>query len=117
MTGSTETKSSEIVLEVFLILIAVAMTMLFHMMADYKLVVLNLFFLPVVLAGFFLGRYRAGVLAIFCVIATSFVTALNLQGFASVNSPIVIGLTVCAWGGVLGLTALLVGTLSDERNT
>jgi response regulator RpfG family c-di-GMP phosphodiesterase len=84
-------------------------------LTGYKLVVLNLFFLPVVLAGFFLGRYRAGVLASFAVISASVVTALNLADFASLLSPLVIGLAVTLWAAVLGLVALMVGTLSDER--
>ena len=68
-------------------------------------------------AAFFLGRYRAGILAVFCVITTSLVTAFNFAGFASFDSPLVIGLTLVIWGAVLGLTAMLVGTLSDERNS
>ena len=38
-----------------------------------KLIVLHLFYLPVVLAGFYLGRYRAGVLALLCVLVAAIV--------------------------------------------
>ena len=81
-----------------------------------KVVVLNLFYLPVVLGGFFLGRYRAGVMALLCVIAASVALAKSPGEFASSQSMVVVGLSMLIWGAVLCLTALLVGSLSDERN-
>lgn len=113
----TEDRKSQRWLELFLVVIVLALTVLLREMAGYKMIVLNLFFLPVVLAGFFLGRYRGGVLALLCVISASVVTVVDVQGFASFSSPMVVGLSVVMWGAVLGLTSLLVGTLSDERNT
>lgn len=112
-----ETPKNQRMLEIFLVIIALALTMLLYEMAGYKMIILNLFFLPVVLGGFFLGRYRGGLLALLCVIAASIVMTLDLRGFASFNSPLVVGLAVIMWGAVLGLTSLLVGTLSDERNS
>jgi len=108
-------KHDEIYLEVSLVVITIGLTVLMWQIAGFKLVVLNLFYLPVVLAGFFLGRYRAGALAFFSVIAVSVVTAVRLTDFAAFSSPIVIGLSVTLWAAVLGLTAIVVGTLSDER--
>ncbi len=108
-------KRNELILEIFLVCIVLSLVCLFFITAGYKMIVLNLFFLPVVLAGFFLGRYRAGTLALLCVIATSVATALDLAGFAAYSSPVIVALGVILWGAVLGLTALLVGTLSDER--
>ncbi len=103
-------------LEISLIIVSIGLTFLMWELTGYKLVVLNLFFLPVVLAGFFLGRYRAGVLASFSVLSASIITALNLNDFAAFSSPLIVGLAVTLWAAVLGLVALLVGTLSDERN-
>lgn len=106
----------EQVLEIALIIVTMGLTCLMWRLTGYKLVVLNLFYLPVVLAGFYLGRYRAGILASFAVIAASIVTATNLTDFSAFSSPLVIGLAVTLWAAVLGLVSLLVGTLSDERN-
>ena len=108
-------KKNEFTLEIFLVIIALALGGLFHLTVGYKMTVLNLFFLPVVLAGFFLGRYRASTLALLCVVVTSAAAILDLDGFAAYTSPLVIALSVAIWGAVLGLTAILVGTLSDER--
>lgn len=103
------------VVEVFLILITLALTMLLFQTIGHRVIVLNLFYLPVVLAGFFLGRYRAGVLALLSVVVSTIVIVTDLSGFAAMSSPIVVGLSVTVWGAVLGLTALLVGTLCDDR--
>jgi hypothetical protein len=109
------TRRDRLALEVTLIAISVGIGFMFYKMQAGKMVVLHLFCLPVVLSGFFLGRYLAGVLAVFCVLVASVMTALDLTGFAASFSPLVIGLAICVWGAALGLTAMLVGTLSDER--
>ncbi len=103
------------ILEIMLIIICLGLTCLLYAMQGYKMVILNLFFLPVVLGGFFLGRYRAGVLAVFCMISASLVTALRLADLGASTSPLVIALAVAVWAAVLGLTALLIGSLSDDR--
>ena len=103
------------VLEFCLIIVTVGLTALLYQFQGHKMVVLNLFFLPIVLTGFYLGRYRAGILALFCVIAASIIAMLDLEGLASFTSPLVMTLSIAVWGSVLGMTALLVGTLSDER--
>jgi len=108
-------KREQQLLEWMLIGITVALTGLVFKMDGAKMVVLNLFYLPVVLAAFFLGRYRAGILAVFCVISTSLVTVLQMNHAQPVMSPLTMGLGVTVWGATLCLTALLVGTLSDER--
>lgn len=110
------TKRDQRILEIILILLTVGLTCLVYKSEGYKLVTLNLFFLPVVLGAFFLGRYVAGILAVFCVMATSLVCAIELNDFSSFTSPLAVGLSITVWGAILCLTALLVGTLSDERS-
>ena len=56
------THAQEQFLEFVLILISLGLCFLFYRMGSHRMVVLNLFYLPVVLAAFFLGRYRAGIL-------------------------------------------------------
>jgi hypothetical protein len=45
----------------------------------------------------------------------SVVISLNLNTGTAFASPLVIGLAVAIWGAVLGINAILVGTLSDEK--
>jgi len=67
------------------------------------------------LAGFVLGRYRAGVLALFCALGTSIVASLNLIDFTwAISTPIAV-LSLAVWAAVLGLAAILIGTLGDDR--
>ena len=99
-----------------LISVVIGLTWLVFKIEVCKLVTLNLFFLPIVLGAFFLGRYSAGILAVFSVMATSLVCAMQLNDFAGYASPLAMGLSVTVWGAILCLTALLVGTLSDERS-
>jgi len=102
-------------LEIALIIICVGLCGLLYKVGSYRMVVLNLFYLPIVLAAFFLGRYRAGILALLSVVCASVVIALNLNTSAIYTSPLAIGLALTIWGAVTGISAILVGTLSDER--
>ena len=101
-------------LEVFLTLIVLACCSLITALPTAKVAVLNLFFLPIVLAGFFLGRYRAGALALLSAITAGVLVSGDYQGFANSGSPLVVSLTMTIWAAVLGLTAIVVGTLKDD---
>lgn len=103
-------------LEVMLVLTTLAMACIMSYVQTSQVVILNLFFLPVILAGFFLGRYRAGVLALLSVVSATIVVAMDVTRFAFHSNPMMVVLCVMVWGAVLGLAALLVGTLSDDRN-
>lgn len=113
---SSARPNGERVLESMLILITASLACVMYFTTGAKVVVLNLFFLPVVLAGFFLGRYRAGVLALLAVVSATIVSVTDPSHFGSLNSPLIVALSITLWGSVLGLTSLLVGTLADERD-
>ncbi len=102
-------------LEIILVLVCLALCGLLFRVGPNRIVVLNLFYLPVVLAAFYLGRYRAGILALLCVICAAVIIALDLNTLAAFASPLVMGLALTIWGAVMGINSLLVGTLSDER--
>ncbi len=101
--------------EIMMVIVTLGMTYLVYQMGGFKLVALNLFFLPIVLAGYYLGRTSAGVLALFCALSVTIATTLDPSGFAAYTHPIMVGLALTVWAAVLGLTAILVGTLCDER--
>ncbi len=108
--------NDHVVVELLLIGSALGLAAMLAAINGNKVVVLNLFYLPVVLGGFFLGRYRAGIMALLCVIAASLALAQSPGEFAGSHSVVVVGLSMLIWGAVLCLAALLVGSLSDERN-
>lgn len=103
------------VFEVMLLIIILGMTTLFAVMGAHRLVVLNLFYVPVILSGYFLGRTSAGVLAVFAAISVTIGMTLAPSSFAAYDNPALIGLALTVWAAVLGLSAILVGTLCDER--
>ena len=109
------TKKETRIFDVMLIVLTLGMTFLLFRMGAYKMVVLNLFYLPVVLSGYFRGRTGAGILALFCVLMATVTMTLDSTGFAAFSSPAMIALALAVWGASLGLTAILVGTLCDER--
>lgn len=105
------------VLEIMLIVVALGMTTLFTQMGPYRAIVLHLFFLPIVVSGYFLGRTSSGVLALFCALAVTIAATLFPGDFAAFSTPVLVGLALTVWAAVLGLTAILSGTLCDERAT
>src|SRR5271166_1325342 len=90
-------------LEIILILVCLALCGLLYRVGPYRTVVLNLFYLPAMLAAFYLGRYRAGILALLCVICAAVIIALDLNTVAAFTSPMAIGLVVTIWGAVMGI--------------
>ena len=106
---------SKRITEASLIVICAALTTMLYMVVGFKMVVLNLFYLPVVLAAFYLGRHRAALLAFFCVMLATVVAASDLGSFAGESSHLLIGVSLIVWAAVMALNALFVGTLSDER--
>jgi hypothetical protein len=106
---------NELILEICLVAVVLGLACLMMQVGSFKMVVLNLFFLPVVIGAFFLGRYRAGILALLSFVMVTIVAAQEFGQFAAISSPITTALAITIWGGVLGLTTILAGTLSDER--
>ena len=98
-----------------LIIVALGMAYMLYQSHGHGMVVLNLFYLPIVLAAYYLGRTHAGVLALLCVLATTIVITIDSTGLTGYSKPTGIALALTIWGACLGLTSILVGTLCDER--
>lgn len=109
------TRSQERTLELLLILSTLGIAGLLYSLDIGKFTVLNLFFLPIVIAGFFLGRYRAGVLALLSVVVAGVIVSQDIPAFGAAMPPVLVAMAMTVWASILGLTSLLVGTLSDDR--
>ena len=102
------------VLEAMLVLVQLVLTYVLYQTVGYKVIVLNLFYPPVIPADFSsAGTARVCWRSSACCRRRS-CSSFNLGEFAAYSSPLVVALSVLVWGGVLGLAALLVGTLSDR---
>lgn len=102
--------------EAFIILLVVAGIVMIGFLVTYKVSFLNFFFLPVILAGYYLGRKKAvllATLAVLLVLCFFLYTRLFTVGSTALSLDDLISLL--AWGGFLILTGALLGTVSDER--
>jgi len=100
---------------VFLIFIGIlAIAFLVH----YKFSFLNFFFLPVILAGYFLGRRQAVLSGIFCILVVVLYLVFSRTLFGAGQ-----GLTLdeiinlVTWGSFLILTGAVIGTVSEQRES
>lgn len=84
-------------------------------LVEEKFIILNFYYLPVLTAGYFLGR-RVGVLAaVFSILAVLICILLFPQRFLATGEILIGVAQLSSWGGFLILASFTVGTLY-ERN-
>lgn len=102
--------------EPFIVLLVVVGIVLVGVLVTYRVSFLNFFFLPVILAGYYLGRRKAVLLATLCVLLVScFYLYKRLLAVGSAGLSLDDSISLLAWGGFLILTGALLGAVSDER--
>ncbi len=80
-----------------------------------KLALLNLFYLPAIVAGFLLGKRKALLTSIFSVTAVIFYVLLNADDFKQGQSIVSLYVNIISWGSFLILCAIVVGHLHEEN--
>lgn len=102
--------------ELLMITAILAATLLAHHFLNAMPVVVHFFYLPVIIAAHYFGRNAACLTALFSVLTVGAFALIDPERHMyAVNSRMMLLLTLCAWAGFLGLNALLVGTLCDNR--
>lgn len=85
-------------------------------LVQQKISFLNFFFLPVILAGYYLGKRQAVLSAFFCILL---VTLYFIFESRLARAPLPLNLdtivNLVTWGGFLILTGALMGSLTDQR--
>jgi HD-GYP domain-containing protein (c-di-GMP phosphodiesterase class II) len=100
--------------ERLLVLLLVGSLLLIHNFIEHKLAFLSFYYLPIIVAGFLLGRRMAVWGALFVVLLVGYVQATQgLEGISGLDLQMVMYLV--PWGGFLILTGYTVGTLADAR--
>src|SRR5688572_22249968 len=100
--------------EKLLVLLLVATTLVIHFVIEHKLAFLSFYYLPVIAAGFLVGRRMAVWAAVFVVVLVTFIQAMQgLDGQAGLHPAAVFYLV--PWGGFLILTGYAVGALAEQR--
>jgi len=75
----------------------------------HKIAFLNFYFLPVILAGYFMGIYRAVLGALFCILMVIIFAFFFPHFFHTSDNPFFIYLHITIWGGFLVLSGAVVG--------
>ena len=84
-------------------------------LVEEKFVILNFYYLPVLVAGYFLGR-RMGVLAaVFSILAVLIFALVFPQRFLAGGKMLEGVAQFSSWGGFLILTSITVGTLYQQN--
>ncbi|MBN1224533.1 MAG: hypothetical protein JXB23_14890 [Candidatus Aminicenantes bacterium] len=85
-------------------------------LVHFKFSFLNFFFLPVILAGYFLGKKEAVLTGFLCVLLVIFYLLFSkLLAGAGVGLTLDEGITLVTWSSFLILIAAIIGMLSEQR--
>ncbi len=80
-----------------------------------KLAFLNFYYLPVLVAGYLLGKKQAILTSFLVICLVVFIAILDPGSFLEMGSTLQLPLNLVIWGGFLILTACVVGTLYGEK--
>lgn len=85
-------------------------------LVHFKFAFLNFFFLPVILAGYFLGKREAVLTGILCVLLVLFYLLFSkILAGSAVGLSLDEGITLVTWSSFLVLIAAAIGSLSEQR--
>jgi HD-GYP domain-containing protein (c-di-GMP phosphodiesterase class II) len=101
-------------LEFFFVMLIAAMVAAVFYLFPYKIAFLNFFYLPVLAAGYFMGKRRAVLGAAFCILLVVFFALLHPAWFAVEGTRMNTLLLIATWGGFLILTSAGVGALQEK---
>ncbi len=104
-------KELETIIAIIIVLVIVGAGFLVH----YKFILLNFFFLPVIFSGYYLGRRRALLIAITCILLETLYLVFSYEvirvKFLFSRDDLFF---LISWAVFLVLTAWIVGTLSER---
>lgn len=104
--------------EISLIILILVGILAIAFLVHYKFSFLNFFFLPVILSGYFLGRQRAVLTAIFCILLmVLYFLFYNLLFQESPGLSLDSVINLITWGGFLILTGAIIGSVSEQRES
>jgi hypothetical protein len=101
-----------------LILLIILGILAIAFLVHFKFAFLNFFFLPVILAGYFLGKKEAVLISILSILLVVFYLLFSkILAGTGVGLSLDEGITLVTWSSFLILIAAVIGTLSEQRET
>ena len=104
-------------LEPFLVGVVLALTTFMWSYSVESTVLLHLYYVPVVITGFWLGKDRARVMSLLCVLTSTIIFLPHLLHGTAQDIPLVTLAAFLLWAGTLVCISVMVGTLSDGWRT
>lgn len=102
--------------EKIILLLIVAAVAAINFSAVPKYAFLQFFYLPILVAGYVLGRKYALLIAIFCILTVSVFIVLSPQPYIEQAGNVLnLTLSLLSWGSFLILAAIAVGTLYEQK--
>ena len=101
--------------EDIIILLTLLSAAAIHYFIYSKVAFLDVFYLLIVLGGYYVGKRLAILGAFFAIIMVWVFVLANESPYLEPDSPLNTHLDLTVWGGFLILAAWLVGTLSEKR--
>ncbi|MGD8535178.1 MAG: HD domain-containing protein [Candidatus Aminicenantes bacterium] len=102
--------------EKILVLSILLIIVLIHFFVPYKIGFLNFFYLPIIIAGYFLGRRMAVLTAFLCILVIVIFILISPSHFftdGTENTYVIVSLI--GWGSFLILTSAAMGYLYEEK--
>ncbi len=94
--------------QIFVILILVTVVLISYFI-PHKTAFLNFYFLPIIISGYLLGRYRTVMGALLCILLVAIYFVLQPESFILPTSKLEVFLHLVIWGGFLILGGAVVG--------
>jgi hypothetical protein len=101
-----------------LILLIILGILAIAFLVHFKFAFLNFFFLPVILAGYFLGKKEAVLICVLSILLVVFYLLFSkILAGTGVGLSLDEGITLVTWSSFLILIAAVIGTLVEQRET
>ena len=102
--------------EKILVLSIVLIIIIINYFTTYKIGFLNFFYLPIIIAGYFLGRRMAVLTALLCIlVVVILILVFPSSFFTGESDKTYVIVSLIGWGSILILTSAAIGYLYEEK--
>ncbi|MDD5009321.1 MAG: adenylate/guanylate cyclase domain-containing protein [Syntrophorhabdaceae bacterium] len=101
-------------LELIFVLIIAFLVLILFFFIPYKFAFLNLFYLPVLLAAYFLGKNKSLLASLHIILLVAVTALIRPEWFTSPGVVLSTMVMITIWGGFLVLTSIIIGSLQER---
>ncbi len=97
------------------VLVILASVIVISYLIDEKMMMLNFYYLPVLVAGYFIGKRASMLVAAFSIVTVVFFAIMNFEIFSDGRGLGYLASGLAGWSGFLLLTSYIVGVLYEQK--